>query len=74
MGKSQSKATDNSGTVVNNVEVKLQQAEIVDSELFALLYILVTIQIMSFIYKLYKTWHRSVKRRYITRAPSMDLV
>lgn len=74
MGKSQSKPTDNSGTVVNNVAVKVQQAEIVDSELFTLLYILVAIQIMSCIYKLYKTWHRHVKRRYVTRAPSMDLV
>lgn len=45
MGKTQSKAAENSGTVVNSVAVEVHQAELVDIELFAVLYILVAIHI-----------------------------
>lgn len=74
MGKTQSKAVDNTGTVQNNIELEIHQAEIVNTELFIILYIMLVIQVANLACKIYKAWHHNLKRRYITRAQSIDLV
>lgn len=72
MGKTVSKPSANSGTVVNTVEI--HQAEVVNSDLFIILYIIVIISAIKLTFQIYKMWQRNLKRRYITRAQSVDLV
>lgn len=75
MGKTASKPSDNSGTVVNTVEVnEIHQAEVVNSDLFIILYIIVIMSATKLTIQLYKMWQRNLKRRYMTRAQSVDLV
>lgn len=75
MGKTQSKQVDNTGTVVNTVEIsEVHQAELIDTELFVLLYILVILGLINLLIRLYKVWQRNMKRKYVRRAASMDQV
>lgn len=74
MGKTQSKTTksDNAGTIVNSIDI--QQAEIVNADLIWILYILATIQSIRLVIVLYKMWQRNMKKRYIKRAQSQELI
>lgn len=54
MGKTQSKAADNTGTVVNTVEIsEVHQAEVVNTELFVVLYILVIVAVIQLAMKFF---------------------
>lgn len=63
---------DNTGSIVN--EVQIHQAEIVNPDLKYILYMLVTIQIIQLFIVFYKVWARNLKKKYVTRAKSMELL
>lgn len=62
MGKTNSKQANNAGTVVNEIEI--HQAEIVNTELFVLLYVIVFLCVVKVLLELQKKWRRSLKKRY----------
>jgi len=64
MGKSQSKAHDNSGTVVNDIQI--QPATIENTDLLVCVHIITVILSLQFIYKIYKLFHRNIKKKYAT--------
>lgn len=71
MGKGQSKVSDNSGTVINKVEVStIHQAEVVNTELFVILYILVAICAANMVMKIYKAWKLNIRKKYMRQAVS----
>jgi hypothetical protein len=75
MGKQQSKAVEQTGTVVNNVELNdIHQAEVVNSDLILLMYVLAIIQILSFIAKVYKMWKKHLKGKYLKRSQSQNQI
>lgn len=75
MGKTQSREQSNAGTVVNTVEVnEIHKAEVVNSELFIILYMMLTLCVINLTIKVYKLWQKNLKRRYITRALSTEQV
>lgn len=75
MGKTQSRQAENLGAVVNTVEInEVHQAEVVNTELFVALYILVALSIIKLVIQMYKLWKNNLKRKYMRRAVSMDVV
>lgn len=75
MGKTQSRQAENLGAVVNTVEInEVHQAEVVNTELFVALYILVALSIIKLTIQMYKLWKNNLKRKYMRRAVSMDVV
>lgn len=75
MGKTQSRQAENTGAVVNTVEInEVHQAEVVNTELFVALYILVALSIIKLTIQMYKLWKNNLKRKYMRRAVSMDVV
>jgi len=63
MGNSQPKATvQNAGTVINEVEV--QPATLENTDIILCLYIITFAVVIQFIYKVYKIYHKNLKKRY----------
>lgn len=53
---------DNEGNIVNTIEV--QPATLTNVDILICLYIITTLSILSFLYKLYKVWHKNIKKKY----------
>lgn len=61
------------GTVINEVEI--HQAEVVNKDLKIVLYLLlVTIQLIQLIMVIYKIWCKNLKKKYLKRAQSQELI
>lgn len=73
MGKSQSRHSENAGTVVNTVEVNdVHRTEVVNSELFVILYMLVCLAVINLAIKVYKMWQNNLKKKYTQRVMSVE--
>lgn len=74
MGKTQSKAPkiDNTGTVINTIDV--HQAEIVNADVIWILYLLAIIQTVQLVIVLIKVWQRNLKKKYMQRSKSQELI
>jgi len=63
MGNQQPKATvQNAGTVVN--EVQIQPATLENTDLILCVYVITFAVIAQIIYKIYKIYHKNLKKRY----------
>lgn len=60
------------GTVIN--EVQIHQAEIVNEDLKAVLYILAATHIIQLIIVFYKIWAKNLKKKYLERSKSVELL
>lgn len=63
MGGTKSK-TDNSGTVVNDIQI--QPASIENTDLIVCVHLITAILIIQFLYKIYKIFHKNIKKKYVT--------
>lgn len=64
MGKPQSKVQDNTGTVVNDIQI--QPATIENTDLVVCIHIITVILALQLIYKAYKIFHKNLKKKYVT--------
>jgi len=65
MGNKQPKA-ENTGTVIN--EIELQPATIENTDLIICAHVCTFIMIVQFLYKIYKLFHKNMKKKYNTAA------
>lgn len=74
MGTTPSKqaSQQTTGTVINEVEI--HQAEIVNSDIRIVLYLIVIILVIQMVMTIYKMWCKNLKRKYLARAPSRELL
>lgn len=63
MGSEQSKS-HNSGTVINDIAI--QPATIENTDIIVCLFIITFYMTCQFIYKIYKIFHRNIKKKYVT--------
>jgi len=64
------KTAENTGAIVNEIEV--HQAEVVNTDLTILLYLIFISQVLNLLIKIYKAWQKNLKRKYADRYKSAD--
>jgi len=62
MGSKTSKP-ENTGTVINDIQI--QPASVENTDLIVCIYIITALLIVQFVYKLYKIFHRNMKKKYV---------
>lgn len=70
--KTKTAAPTNTGTVVNTVDIHL--AHIVNQDLQVILFMLVTIQMIQLGITIYRMWRSNIKKKYLQRTKSMELL
>lgn len=63
---------DNAGSIINEVEI--HQAQIVNSDLIFILYVIAIVHIIQLVMTFYKIWSKNMKKRYLTRARSVEIL
>jgi len=63
---------DSAAAVINQIEI--HQAEIVNADLITILYIIAAVHILQLCITLYKIWSKNLKKRYLTRAKSTEIL
>lgn len=63
---------DSAAAVINEIEI--HQAEIVNADLITILYIIALAHILQLIMFLFKIWRRNLKKKYLNRANSVEIL
>ena len=61
---------DNAGSIIN--EIDIHQAEITNTDLIFILYVVAIVHVIQLVMAIYKMWSKNMKKRYMARAKSMD--
>lgn len=63
---------DNAGSIINEIEI--HQAEITNSDLIFILYVVAIVHVIQLVLAIYKMWSKNMKKRYMARAKSVELL
>lgn len=70
MGTTNSKS--DTDTVHN--EIIVHQTELTNSDLIMLMYVICIFVVIKFVLSAYKTWHRTLKKRYMAKVHTIDQI
>lgn len=62
----------NAGAIIN--ELQIHQAEVINTDLIVILYIIAIVHLIQLVMAIYKMWTRNLKKRYLTRAKSVEIL